>query len=160
MGYGGYDIATALRNIEDIALYGIGWTRVTRLIIWMCAQYYVYNYIQNDNTGNNQLVGPMLSIEHGMITILLSLVQHLSHHLACAAHNCFPEKLPKVDINLLQINYTLLRLSHIHSVVVQIDTKVDPRCLFAQPPSVCVIISVVCSLSGLYQSCSLTTIYC
>jgi hypothetical protein len=41
MVYGGNDIATALRNIEDIALYRIGWTRVTRL--YTCTYVYMYN---------------------------------------------------------------------------------------------------------------------
>ena len=52
-----------------------------------------------------------------------------------------------VNCSTSQTNYTLLRLSHIHSVVMQIDTSAPPRCLFAQPPRVCVITSVVCSLS-------------
>ena len=46
-----------------------------------------------------------------------------------------------------QTNNTLLRLSHIHSLIMQIDTLALPQCLFAQPPRVCVITSVVCSLS-------------
>ena len=31
VAYTGYDITTALRNIEDIAFYRIGGTRITRL---------------------------------------------------------------------------------------------------------------------------------
>jgi hypothetical protein len=34
---------------------------------------------------------------------------------------------------MLYINYTLLRLSHIHEVVVQIDTEAEPKFLFSIP---------------------------
>ena len=40
MVYGGYDIATVLGNIEDIAFYRIGWTRVTRLHMYACVHTY------------------------------------------------------------------------------------------------------------------------
>jgi hypothetical protein len=44
MVYGGYDIATALRNIEDIAFYRIGGTRITRLYNNVYAYAYVCTY--------------------------------------------------------------------------------------------------------------------
>ena len=43
MVYGGYDIASVLGNIEDIAFYSIGWTRITRLYVYM----HVYNVMYN-----------------------------------------------------------------------------------------------------------------
>lgn len=43
MVYGGYDIASVLGNIEDIAFYRIGWTRITRLYVYM----HVYNVMYN-----------------------------------------------------------------------------------------------------------------
>ena len=39
-----------------------------------------------------------------------------------------------------------------HSVVMQMDTLASPQCLFAQQPRVCVITSVVCSLSITYTA--------
>jgi hypothetical protein len=44
MVYGGYDIATALRNIEDIAFYRIGGTRITRLYNNMCMHMHMYTH--------------------------------------------------------------------------------------------------------------------
>jgi hypothetical protein len=36
MVYCGYDVAIIIRNIEDIAFYWIGRTRVTRLYVYVC----------------------------------------------------------------------------------------------------------------------------
>ena len=37
----------------------------------------------------------------------------------------------------LKINYTLLRLSHIHKVIVQIDTEAEPRCICITTECMC-----------------------
>ena len=58
--------------------------------------------------------------------------------------------------SLHSMKYTLLRLSHIHEVVVQVDTEasiyIATECVRDN--------SVVCSSSGLYHSYRLTTLYC
>ena len=41
--YCGYEIAIVLRNIEDITLYRISRTRVTRLYVCMCVCVYYYS---------------------------------------------------------------------------------------------------------------------
>ena len=45
MVYGGYDIATVLGNIEDIAFYRIGRARVTRLHMYACVHCHVLSCI-------------------------------------------------------------------------------------------------------------------